>query len=36
MAHWLRQNCRQQGEYQRPRLDYRIYRVDLWRCTYGA
>lgn len=36
MASWLRQNCRQKGEYQRPRLDYRIYRVDLWRCTIGA
>jgi hypothetical protein len=36
MAQWLRQNCRQKGEYQRPRLDYRIYRVDLWRCTTGA
>ncbi|MEO7043343.1 MAG: glycosyltransferase family 39 protein [Gemmatimonadaceae bacterium] len=36
MAQWLRQNCRQNGEYQRPRLDYRIYRVDLWRCTVGA
>jgi uncharacterized membrane protein len=36
MATWLRQNCRQKGEYQRPRLDYRIYRVDLWRCTAGA
>ena len=36
MARWLRQNCRQNGEYQRPRLDYRIYRVDLWRCTAGA
>jgi hypothetical protein len=36
MAVWLRQNCRQKGEYQRPRLDYRIYRVDLWRCTAGA
>jgi hypothetical protein len=36
VAFWLRQNCRQKGEYQRPRLDYRIYRVDLWRCTSGA
>jgi hypothetical protein len=35
MALWLRKNCRQKGEYQRPRLDYRIYRVDLWRCTLG-
>jgi uncharacterized membrane protein len=36
MAVWLRQNCRQKDEYQRPRLDYRIYRVDLWRCTAGT
>ena len=36
MARWLWANCRQKGEYQRPRLDYRIYRVDLWRCTAGA
>jgi hypothetical protein len=36
IALWLRQNCRQKGEFQRPRLDYRIYRVDLWRCTVGA
>ncbi|MEO8946031.1 MAG: glycosyltransferase family 39 protein [Gemmatimonadaceae bacterium] len=35
MALWLRKNCRQKGEFQRPRLDYRVYRVDLWRCTAG-
>jgi hypothetical protein len=35
MARWLWRNCRQDSEYQRPRLDYRIYRVDLWRCTAG-
>ena len=33
MAHWLTDHCSQVDEYQRPRLDYRIYRVDLWRCT---
>jgi hypothetical protein len=35
MARWFWQNCRKKSEYQRPRLDYRIYRVDLWRCTIG-
>lgn len=33
MARWLSDHCRQVDTYQRPRLDYRIYRVDLWRCT---
>lgn len=33
MARWLSDHCRQVDQYQRPRLDYRIYRVDLWRCT---
>lgn len=33
MARWLPNHCRQIDQYQRPRLDYRIYRVDLWRCT---
>jgi len=33
MARWFWQNCRKQGQFERPRLDYRIYRVDLWRCT---
>lgn len=33
MSRWLATNCRQVDEYQRPRLDYRMYRVDLWRCT---
>jgi hypothetical protein len=35
MAKWLSGHCRQFDQYQRPRLDYRIYRVDLWRCTIG-
>jgi hypothetical protein len=33
LSGWLRQRCRPVDEYQRPRLDYRMYRVDLWRCT---
>lgn len=33
VAGWLRKNCSQVDEWQRPRLDYRMYRVDLWRCT---
>lgn len=33
MAAWLSGHCRAVDSYQRPRLDYRIYRVDLWRCT---
>lgn len=33
MGLWLSENCRLVDTYQRPRLDYRLYRVDLWRCT---
>lgn len=33
MAQWLSNSCRLVDTYQRPRLDYRLYRVDLWRCT---
>jgi hypothetical protein len=33
MQAWLSDNCRQVDQYQRPRLDYRVYRVELWRCT---
>lgn len=33
IARWLRARCRQVDSYQRPRLDYRLYQVDLWRCT---
>lgn len=35
MQRWFWRNCRQKSAYQRPRLDYRTYRVDLWRCTIG-
>jgi hypothetical protein len=34
MSTWLRSHCHPVDEYQRPRIDYRMYRVDLWRCTY--
>lgn len=33
MERWLTGNCRQADQFQRPRFDYRMYRVDLWRCT---
>lgn len=33
MQAWLSNHCRSVDTYQRPRLDYRLYRVDLWRCT---
>jgi len=36
MAAWLDTRCRHLGDYQRPRLDYRMYRVDVWRCTLGS
>lgn len=36
IAAWLSDHCRQVTTYQRPRLDYRMYRVDLWRCTAGS
>lgn len=32
---WLRANCHEDSAYERPRIDYRIYRVELWRCTAG-
>jgi len=36
VAGWLSGHCRPRGSYQRPRLDYRVYRVDLWRCGAGT
>jgi hypothetical protein len=32
IAAWLYANCRLVDQFQRPRLDYRMHRVDLWRC----
>lgn len=32
LAQWFSNHCRVRGQYQRPRFDYRMYRVDLWRC----
>lgn len=29
---WLRDHCRLTFSHQRPRLDYRLYRVELYRC----
>lgn len=33
---WLSTNCRRRGVYQRPRFDYRLYRVELYRCGAPA
>lgn len=33
MASWLSSHCRLRDQYQKPRFDYRMYRVDLWRCA---
>jgi hypothetical protein len=30
---WLAANCRRRGSYERPRYDYRLYRVELYRCS---
>ncbi|OLC77092.1 MAG: hypothetical protein AUH78_05220 [Gemmatimonadetes bacterium 13_1_40CM_4_69_8] len=32
LAAWLLRHCRLAFSHQRPRLDYRLYRVDLYRC----
>jgi uncharacterized membrane protein len=29
---WLARHCRLDHRYERPRLDYRVYRVELYRC----
>jgi hypothetical protein len=34
-ALWLSRNCRIEKSYERPRFDYRVYRVDLYRCVAG-
>ena len=33
LAAWLLRRCRLAFSHQRPRLDYRLYRVDLYRCA---
>ena len=33
---WLNERCRPIDQYQRPRVDYRMYRVDVWHCTIGS
>jgi hypothetical protein len=30
---WMAERCRRRGAYERPRFDYRIYRVELYRCV---
>jgi len=35
IAGWLRDACRLDDAYERPRLDYRVYRVELYRCVAG-
>jgi prepilin signal peptidase PulO-like enzyme (type II secretory pathway) len=30
---WLNAHCHMADHYQRQRFDYRLYRVELWRCT---
>jgi hypothetical protein len=36
ISRWLSENCRMVDQYERARFDYRLYRVDLWRCTQRA
>ena len=36
VAAWLDAHCRRAHAHQRPRWDYRVYRVELWRCTAPA
>jgi mannosyltransferase len=32
LGQWLIERCRMVESHERPRLDYRLYRVNLWRC----
>jgi hypothetical protein len=32
VGQWLNSNCRLNTSFERPRLDYRVYRVDSYRC----
>lgn len=36
LAAWLGDRCRRRGVHEGRRFDYRIYRVELYRCTAGA
>lgn len=36
VANWLSSKCQLIDQYQKPRFDYRMYRVDLWRCSTGV
>lgn len=33
LAGWLARRCRRDAAFERPRWDYRVYRVEVWRCT---
>jgi hypothetical protein len=33
VAAWLARRCRRDAAFERPRWDYRVYRVEVWRCT---
>jgi hypothetical protein len=33
LGQWLIDRCRMVDGHERPRLDYRLYRVNLWRCN---
>jgi hypothetical protein len=36
LAAWLARRCRRSAAFERPRWDYRVHRVEVWRCTAGA
>lgn len=33
LAAWLARHCRRDAAFERPRWDYRVYRVEVWRCV---
>ena len=35
LAVWLARRCRRDASFERPRWDYRVYRVEVWRCAAG-
>lgn len=35
LAAWLARRCRRDAAFERPRWDYRVHRVEVWRCTAG-
>lgn len=36
LAAWLARRCRRDAAFERPRWDYRVYRVEVWRCAAGG